>query len=100
MSRLYDEVKKNGVSNTYYKVKGKKLPWDPYKAPRFDEEAIAAIEDGKKDFDKACHRVATIYAEFQDVSWRVQHVRPTIEKVDKVEERTVVYLIENGYTAF
>ena len=31
--------------DTYYKVKGVKLPWDPYKAPRFDEEAISAIEE-------------------------------------------------------
>lgn len=30
--------------DTYYKVKGRKLPWDDYKSPRFDEEAIAAIE--------------------------------------------------------
>ncbi len=31
--------------NTYYQVKGKKLPWDEYKAPRFEEDAIAAIEE-------------------------------------------------------
>ena len=35
----------------YYKVKGKKLPWDPYKAPRFDEEAIVAIEEVAAKFD-------------------------------------------------
>lgn len=29
----------------YFDVKGKKLPWDEYKAPRFDNEAISAIED-------------------------------------------------------
>ena len=37
--------------DTYYKVKGKKLPWDPYKAPRFDEEAIVAIEEVAAKFD-------------------------------------------------
>ncbi len=36
---------------TYYKVKGKKLPWDPYKTPRFDEESIAAIEEVASKFD-------------------------------------------------
>ena len=30
---------------TYHKVKGKKLPWDDYKTPRFDDEAIQAIRD-------------------------------------------------------
>ena len=37
--------------DTYYKVKGKKLPWDDYKAPRFDEEAISAIEEVAAKFD-------------------------------------------------
>ena len=37
--------------DTYYKVKGKKLPWDSYKAPRFDEEAIVAIEEVAAKFD-------------------------------------------------
>ena len=30
--------------DTYYEVKGEKLPWDNYKIPRFDEDAIIAIE--------------------------------------------------------
>ena len=59
--------------------------------------AVASIEDGKNYFSKAFHRLSTIYDEFQEVAWRVAHVRPTIEKVDKIEERVVAYLIENGY---
>ena len=31
--------------NIYFKVKGKKLPWDEYKTPRFDDEAISAINN-------------------------------------------------------
>ncbi len=31
--------------DTYYKVKGKKLPWDDYKTARFDEDAIQSIEE-------------------------------------------------------
>lgn len=31
--------------DTYSKVKGKKLPWDEYKVPRFDNEAIIAIKE-------------------------------------------------------
>lgn len=31
--------------DTYFKVKGKKLPWDEYKVPRFDNEEIAAIKE-------------------------------------------------------
>ena len=37
--------------DTYYKIKGEKLPWDPYKVPRFDEEAITAIEEVATKFD-------------------------------------------------
>lgn len=31
--------------NIYYEVKGRKLPWDEYKTPRFDDDAIHAIEE-------------------------------------------------------
>lgn len=31
--------------DTYSKIKGKKLPWDEYKVPRFDNEAIIAIKE-------------------------------------------------------
>ena len=31
--------------DTYHKVKKVKLPWDDYKAPRFNDEAIASIEE-------------------------------------------------------
>ncbi len=31
--------------NIYYEVKGHKLPWDQYKTPRFDDDAIRAIEE-------------------------------------------------------
>ena len=30
--------------DTYYKVKGKKLPWDEYKTARFDDDAISSIK--------------------------------------------------------
>ena len=59
--------------------------------------AIASIEDGKNYFSKAFHRLSTIYDEFQEVAWRVEHVRPTIKKVDEIEQRVVKYLIENNY---
>lgn len=31
--------------NTYYEVKGNKLPWDEYKTPRFDEDSIDIINN-------------------------------------------------------
>lgn len=37
--------------DTYHKVKGKKLPWDDYKTPRFDDEAISAIEEVADKYD-------------------------------------------------
>ena len=59
--------------------------------------AVASIEDGKNYYSKCFHRLSTIYDEFQEVAWRVEHVRPTIQAVDKIEERVVQYLIENEY---
>ena len=38
MSRLYDEVKKNGVSNTYYKVKEKQAKNEP--------DAVFSLQNG------------------------------------------------------
>lgn len=35
----------------YSEVKGKKLPWDEYKTPRFDTEAIAVIETIASNYD-------------------------------------------------
>ena len=35
----------------YYKMKGIKLPWYDYKAARFDDEAIEAIEEVAKKYD-------------------------------------------------
>lgn len=37
--------------DTYYKVKKKKLPWDDYKAPRFDDDAILSIEEVADKYD-------------------------------------------------
>ena len=35
----------------YHKVKGKKLPWDDYKAPRFDGESIEAIKEVAEKYE-------------------------------------------------
>ena len=46
MSRLYDEVKKNGISNTYYKVKEKQAKNEAQKG--YEEErrlALPAVEE-------------------------------------------------------
>ena len=37
--------------DTYYKIKGKKLPWDEYKSPRFDEDAISIIHEIADKYD-------------------------------------------------
>ena len=37
--------------DTYFKVKKVKLPWDDYKSPRFDDEAIASIEEVADKYD-------------------------------------------------
>lgn len=35
----------------YYEVKGEKLPWDEYKTPRFDSEAIDVIKQVANNYD-------------------------------------------------
>ena len=37
--------------DTYFKVKKTKLPWDDYKAPRFDDDAILSIEEVADKYD-------------------------------------------------
>ena len=37
--------------DTYYSVKGERLPWDSYKIPRFDEDAIKEIEKVALKYD-------------------------------------------------
>lgn len=54
IDRMWDEegdLTCRRLVDTYFKVKGKKLPWDSYKAPRFDEEAIAVIEGVAERYD-------------------------------------------------
>lgn len=46
IDKMWDEegdLTCRSLVDTYYKVKGKKLPWDEYKTARFDGEAIFAI---------------------------------------------------------
>lgn len=48
IDKMWDEegdLSCRSLVNIYYEVKGRKLSWDEYKVPRFDEEAIRAIED-------------------------------------------------------
>lgn len=54
IDKMWDEegdLSCRNLVNIYYKVKGKKLNWDDYKTPRFDDEAISAIEDVSKQYD-------------------------------------------------
>ena len=47
IDKMWDEegdLTCRNLVDTYYKVKGKKLPWDEYKTARFDEEAISDIK--------------------------------------------------------
>lgn len=54
IDRMWDEegdLSCRKLVDTYYKVKGMKLPWDDYKTPRFDPEAISAIEEVADKYD-------------------------------------------------
>lgn len=54
IDKMWDEegdLTCRALVETYHKVKGKKLPWDDYKTPRFDDEAIQAIRDVADKYD-------------------------------------------------
>ena len=45
------DLSKRALVDTYFKVFGERLPWDPYKEPLFDEEGIAEIKAVAKEYD-------------------------------------------------
>lgn len=54
IDRMWDEegdLSCRRLVDSYCKIKGKKLPWDDYKTPRFDPEAISAIEEVADKYD-------------------------------------------------
>ena len=54
IDKMWDEegdLTCRALVESYHKVKGKKLPWDDYKTPRFDDEAIQAINDVANKYD-------------------------------------------------
>lgn len=54
IDKMWDEegdLSCRSLVNIFYNVKGKKLPWDEYKTPRFDNEAIQSIEKVAVKYD-------------------------------------------------
>lgn len=54
IDKMWDEegdLSCRNLVDTYYKTKGKKLPWDEYKSPRFDEDAISIIHEVADKYD-------------------------------------------------
>lgn len=54
IDKMWDEegdLTCRNLVDTYYKVKGKKLPWDEYKTSRFDNEEIIAIEQVSEKYN-------------------------------------------------
>ncbi len=54
IDKMWDEegdLSCRNLVDTYYKVKGEKLPWDEYKSPRFDEDAILTIHEVADKYD-------------------------------------------------
>ena len=54
IDKMWDEegdLSCRNLVDTYYKIKGKKLPWDEYKSPRFDEDAISIIHEVADKYD-------------------------------------------------
>lgn len=54
IDKMWDEegdLTCRSLVDTYYKVKGKKLPWDEYKTARFDGEAIFAISQAAEKYN-------------------------------------------------
>ena len=54
IDKMWDEegdLTCRSLVDTYYKIKGKKLPWDEYKTARFDGEAIFAIRQAAEKYN-------------------------------------------------
>ena len=54
IDKIWDEegdLSCRNLVDTYNKIKGKKLPWDEYKSPRFDEDAISIIHEIADKYD-------------------------------------------------
>ena len=54
IDKMWDEegdLTCRSLVDTYYKVKGEKLPWDDYKTERFDDEAISSIEQVSEKYN-------------------------------------------------
>lgn len=54
IDKMWDEegdLSCRNLVDMYYKTKGKKLPWDEYKSPRFDEDAISIIHEVADKYD-------------------------------------------------
>ncbi len=45
------DLSKRNLVNTYFSVFGERLPWDEYKEPLFDDEAIATIKDVSEQYN-------------------------------------------------
>lgn len=45
------DLTKRSLVNIYYSVFGERLPWDKYKDPLFDEEALATIKAVSKEYN-------------------------------------------------
>lgn len=54
IDKMWDEegdLTCRSLVETYYKVRGEKLPWDDYKTARFDDEAISSIEQVSEKYN-------------------------------------------------
>lgn len=54
IDKMWDEegdLSCRNLVETYYKVKGVRLPWDEYKTSRFESEAIKSIEEISEKYD-------------------------------------------------
>ena len=61
-----------------------------------DAMMIASIEDGKNYFEKAFYRLDMFYDEYNDVAWRKELVRPTIQGCNDLEEKLVAKYVAEG----
>lgn len=51
IDRMWDyegDLSRRMLVDTYYKVKGKKLPWDEYKTPLYDEKTIKQLKEASE----------------------------------------------------
>lgn len=81
---------------TVLKVKGKKLPWDDYKTPRFDDEAIQAIRNEEKLIKAGGEKARELQERIEELIRLISIARDELERIESKDENDASLTEENN----